>query len=230
MAALDVHTHILPGMDDGSGSVEESLMLLRSSAAQGVSRMAATPHFDPQELAPKDFLARREAAAERLRAAWEPGLPELILGAEVSYFEGVSRTAELDALRIEGSELLLLEMPFRAWPERLVREVADLNRRQGLTVLLAHVERYMGYQKPEAWDTLLQAGTLFQCNAGFFLDWRTRRRALRLLIQGKVHFLASDCHNPRLQPPRLGEALAGLDAAGRAFLEGYTERYFSTEG
>ena len=230
MAALDVHAHILPGMDDGSGSVEESLTLLRSSAAQGVGRMAATPHFDPQELGPKAFLARREAAAESLRAAWEPGLPELLLGAEVSYFEGVSRTAELDALRIEGSELLLLEMPFRAWPERLVREVADINRRQGLTVLLAHVERYLWYQKPEAWDTLLQAGILCQCNAGFFLDLRTRRRALRLLKEGKVHFLASDCHNPRSQPPRLGEALAGLDAAGRELLEGYTERYFSTEG
>lgn len=215
---IDIHSHVLPHMDDGSRSVEESLALLRLSAAQGISCVTATPHFYAEDNSPVEFLKRRASAAAELKAHWEPGLPRLLLGAEVCCFEGMSRVSELDALRIEGTQLLLLEMPFRPWTDRLIREVLAIQERGGMTVVLAHVERYLPGQE-DAWNVLTDAGVLTQCNAGFFLHWRTRRKAVRLLNQGRIHFLGSDCHNTDARPPRLGDALKVIGAGARGALE-----------
>lgn len=220
----DIHAHVLPGMDDGSGSTEESLAMLRASAEQGISRVAATPHFYAWENSPAEFLARRAAAAERLRARWAPELPTLLLGAEVCYFEGMSRVRELDALRVEGTRLLLLEMPFAPWTDRMLRELLLLHQRLGVDVLLAHMERYLRFQKRAVWTVLREAGVLMQCNAGFFLDWRTRARARRMLRSGQVHLLGSDCHNMRTRPPRLGDALQLLGERELAVLTRQLDR------
>lgn len=216
---IDFHSHVLPGMDDGSKSVEESLAMLEVSAGQGISYMAATSHFYPMENSPERFLARRAAAAERLRCAWKPGLPELLLGAEVYFFEGMSGVQELDALRLEGTELLMVEMPFSPWTERMVKELLAVHERRGITVMLAHIERYFRYQPKGIWDDLRDRGILMQSNAEFFLSWRTKRKACRMLAEGKIHLLGSDSHNMSARPPRLGEALSAVGEHGRRKLE-----------
>ena len=216
---IDFHSHVLPEMDDGSGSVEESLAMLRVSAAQGIGCIAATSHFYPMENSPEQYLRRRDEAAERLKRVWRPGLPKLLMGAEVYYFEGMAAARELDALRLEGTELLLVEMPFQPWTERMVREVIALHERQGITVLMAHIERYFHYQSKGVWDDLLREGILMQCNAEFFLSWKTRRKARRMLAEGRIHLLGSDCHNMTARPPRLGEALSAMKKAERLVLE-----------
>ena len=216
----DIHCHILPGMDDGSRSTAESLSMLEASAAQGVGRIVATPHFYAGENSPEEFLVRREHAFARLKRVWRPGLPEIRLGAEVCWFEGACRCEGLDSLRIEGTQLLLLEMPFARWTERMLREVRELQERPGVTVLLAHVERYLRGQTPGVWDELLSWGVLNQCNAEFLLSWRTRRRAVRMLREGRIHFLGSDSHNMDARPPRLGQALEKLHEKDRAILDG----------
>lgn len=221
---IDFHSHVLPEMDDGSGSVEESLAMLRASAEQGIDRVAATSHFYPMENSPKQYLQRRAAAAERLRRAWQPGLPRLLLGAEVYFFEGMSAVRELDALRLEGTELLLLEMPFHPWTERMIKELLAVHGRRGMTVVLAHIERYFRFQPKEIWDDLLREGVLMQCNAEFFLSWKTRRRARRMLAEGRIHLLGSDCHNMTARPPRLGEALSAMKRPERRALEDSVRR------
>lgn len=207
---IDVHAHILPHMDDGSRSTSESLAMLEESTKQGINLVAATPHFYAQENSPEEFLKRRGRSAARLQERWCPGLPELRLGAEVFWFEGMSRWEGLESLCIEDTELLLLEMPFAPWTERQLREVRAVAGRPGITVLLAHIERYLRWQTAEAWDVLVGWGVKCQCNAEFFLHWRTRRRALQMLRGGKIHFLGSDCHNMDSRPPRLGEVLPQL--------------------
>lgn len=226
---IDVHSHVLPGIDDGCKSVEESLAMLRASARQGIRCVAATPHFYPMENSPERFLARRKAAADRLREAWEPGLPKLLLGAEVYFFEGISRVEELDMLAL-GGRLLLLEMPFGPWTGRMISEAAALCGRRGLTVVLAHIERYFRWQPKELWDELLDMGLLAQCNAGFFLDWKTRRKARRMLAEGRIHLLGSDAHNMTSRPPRLGEALTLIGETGRQTLERNIRRLLPIEG
>lgn len=216
---IDIHSHILPGMDDGSRSVEESLAMLEALAAQGITCVAATPHFYAEENSPERFLARRAASAEHLRVAWRPGLPELRLGAEVCYFEGIGRCEGIERLCIEDTGLLLLEMPFSQWGCHALHEVWELQNRLGVTVLLAHIERYLRWQSGEAWRVLGEWGVLNQCNASFFLDWRTRGKAMRMLRDGRVHLLGSDCHNMEERKPRFGEALEVLGGRGREILK-----------
>lgn len=204
---IDLHSHVLPGMDDGSRSVEESVQMLRESARQGVRYLAATPHFYPMRSSPEEFLRRRARALERLQQVWQPEFPRLIPGAEVYYYEGITGTDGLDRLKLEGTELLLLEMPFSAWSERMVADVLELQQRHGTRVVLAHVERYLADQSRGVWELLLENGVSMQCNAGFFLNWKTAHKALRMLRRGQVHYIASDCHNMTSRPPMLGEAM-----------------------
>ena len=228
---IDIHSHVLPGIDDGSGSVEESLSMLWESARQGVSYIAATPHFYPMEYTPEQFLDRRSASVERLQSAWEPRLPELILGAEVYFFEGMSACGELGRLRLEGTDLLLVEMPFCPWTERMITELMALQRRPGIKVLLAHIERYFSFAPKAIWDELLEEGILMQCNASFFLSWKTRRKACRMLHEGRIHFLGSDSHNMSSRPPRLGDAMAVIGESGRQIIEKNTcDLLLATEG
>ena len=97
---VDFHSHILPGVDDGSRSVEESLEMLRAEARQGIGTVVATPHFYANHDTPERFLRRRAAAWEMLQTAMaqEAGLPEVIPGAEVYYFSGISDSDQLHRL------------------------------------------------------------------------------------------------------------------------------------
>lgn len=112
---IDFHSHILPAMDDGSRNIEESLQMLRMLQEQGVERVIATPHFYADENPPDVFLRRRADAWEHLRAHLTQGLPHVLLGAEVHYFQGISRTAQVRQLCIQDTGVLLLEMPFSGW-------------------------------------------------------------------------------------------------------------------
>lgn len=204
---LDIHSHILPKMDDGSSSVEESLKLLRTSAEQGITEIAATPHFYASQNNPQNFLERRAACAARLQEALTPDLPRVYLGAEVCYFDGVSRIDELEALWLQNTNILLLEMPFEKWSRRMADEVAEIQNRRDTQVLLAHIERYLPFHNSDALQSLRAQGVKMQCNALFFLSWRTKRKAVKMLQRGEIDVLGSDCHNMTARPPRLGEAM-----------------------
>ena len=132
--------------------------------------------------------------------------PQIKTGAEVLYYQGISRLAGLKSLRIEGSRLLLLEMPMLRWTEYMLRELEELASISGLTIILAHIERYLDLQNEDTWDRLYESGFLNQVNASFFIAFASRRKALSLLKQGRIHFVGSDCHNVTSRPPRIGQA------------------------
>ena len=103
---LDTHTHILPQMDDGSKSVRQSIRQLRREAKQRISNVLLTPHFYASKEAPEAFFARRDESFAALKAgmADTEGLPRLHLGAEVTYFNGISRVEGLSRFCISGTE------------------------------------------------------------------------------------------------------------------------------
>ena len=203
---IDWHSHILPGMDDGSKSVEESISMLRIQAAQGVETVVATPHFYANDETVADFISRRTKALEDLKAQLPEDAPELRLGAEVKYYQGISRMEDLKRLRIQGSKLLLLEMPMCVWTEYMVRELVELSGKSGVILVLAHVERYLHLQKQSVWDRLADSGILMQINGSFLTGFASRRKALALLGCGMVQFLGSDCHDLTVRPPQLSRA------------------------
>ena len=205
---IDFHSHILPGIDDGSKDVKMSLQMVKTLSEQGADTICATSHFYATERSVQRFLFRRQEAWEKLSEAMPDDAPEIRLGAEVLYFPGISRMQELPELCLEGTDLLLLEMPFTAWNDYTVREVKDLARSRNFTLVLAHIERYYFQQPVSVWDDFLDLDIVMQSNAEFFLPFRTRRKALKLLKEGRIHLLGTDAHNMSSRAPRLAEARA----------------------
>ena len=206
----DFHSHILPGIDDGSRSVEESIAMLQLEAQQGVTHVVATPHFYAHHDSPERFLARRDRAERKLREAMEnyPGLPQLSIGAEIYFFSGISDSDILKQLTIDKKGCILLEMPVSPWSESMLREVAAIPAKQGLTPIIAHVDRYIHPFRTHGIPERLENLPVYvQANASFFLHSATRGMALRMLKQNRIHLLGSDCHNLSTRPPNLGKVV-----------------------
>ena len=129
---------------------------------------------------------------------------------EVYYFSGVGKAEQTPQLCIEGTDVLLVEMPFEQWTEDVYRDIRDLVGKRRLRVVLAHVERYIGMQKDrEIWDSVMELPLTIQMNAGSFLKFGlTRRFCMNLLKDrdGRV-IIGSDCHNLTDRPPNIGKAM-----------------------
>ena len=203
---IDWHSHILPRMDDGSHDTAESVLLVNMQKSQGVETVIATPHFYANDETVDSFLDRRKNAFELLKTELPEGSPEILLGAEVRYYQGISRMDGLKALRIEGSKLLLLEMPMSSWTECMIRELVEMSGSNNIKIVLAHIERYLNLQTKNTWSRILESGILMQSNASFFTSFSSKRKALTLLKEDNIHFIGSDCHNLTSRPPQIGKA------------------------
>lgn len=208
---IDWHSHVLPKMDDGSRDAAESVSMLNALSGQGTDTVIATPHFYANDESVDSFLQRRQSAYELLMTQLPENAPQIRLGAEVSYYQGIAGMADLKKLRIEGTRMILLEMPSTKWTEYIIKELTDLATAKGMTVVLAHIERFLSMQSSKTWDRLYECGIRMQVNASFFNERSTRRLALSLLKKGNIHFIGSDCHNMTTRPPRLGEALGVIE-------------------
>lgn len=212
----DFHSHILPGLDDGSKNVEESIKILKIMAEQGIDRVAATPHFYASHSgeSPDEFLVRRNMAEKLLREKIEEeeGLPEIFCGAEVKYFRGMSSVEDLKKLTLQGTDLLLVEMPFEKWSDKVIKEVLSLSENLDVVPVLAHIERYFSYQKNLDWIyDFKKEGILMQMNAEYILGTFSSRKALKLINNHAVDFLGSDTHNTTDRKPNLGSAIEKIE-------------------
>ncbi|MBR2965732.1 MAG: hypothetical protein IKC34_04195 [Clostridia bacterium] len=204
----DFHAHVLPGIDDGSSSLDESIALLEILHKDGVSLVCATPHFNALYDEPEAFLAKRNEAYGSLSRAIEgKNLPRVIVGAEVTYFNGISNMGSIADFCIEGSKYLLIEMPPEVWSDYTVNDLVKLAITKDIKPVIAHVERCLYLQTGRTLQRLRSVGVLMQANASFFINRKTRRRALGLLKRGEIHFLGSDCHGLTFRPPHYAEAV-----------------------
>ena len=207
---MDFHSHILPRMDDGSQSVEESMAMLRMEAEQGIQHVVATPHFYPRHDNPESFLRRRLRAEIALREQMEKesGLPKLSIGAEVYFFNGISDSDVISQLTIDGKKSLLIEMPHGRWTEAMYRELEGLHVKQGLIPVIAHIDRYISrFCTYGILQKLAELPVMVQANGEFFLNRSTASMALRMLKKDKIHLLGSDCHDLNYRKPNLDETL-----------------------
>ena len=211
LGVVDFHTHILPLIDDGSSSVEESIELLQLEAQQGVTHVVATPHFYANHQFPERFLEKRRESCEILQkelSSYE-GLPKVSVGAEVYFFEGMSDCEYLSQMAIEGTDCVMVEMPMSSWSQRNLQELVGIVEKQRLTPIIAHLDRYVKFLKPRSvFDKISQLPVLIQVNASFFINRSTRKLALRLLSEGKIHLIGTDCHNVADRKPQIGEAVS----------------------
>lgn len=207
---VDFHSHILPCIDDGSSSVEESVQMLSEEFRQGIECVVATPHFYPHRHKPEVFLSNRENAKNQLIESinGKNGFPQLEMGAEVYFFRGISDSEVISDLTICEKKYILIEMCLPPWSDSMYRELENIYYKRGITPIIAHIDRYISpfrtYKIPEKLEKL---PVLVQANASFFLRKTTRKMALRLLNEEKIHLLGSDCHNMETRVPNLGDAV-----------------------
>ncbi|MEN8152043.1 MAG: CpsB/CapC family capsule biosynthesis tyrosine phosphatase [Planctomycetota bacterium] len=210
---IDLHSHYLPDVDDGAPTMEASLDMLRTAAADGITHMVATPH----QRHPAGYDVSAELARERLAAvkaaAAEAGVPvELSLSAEIHYSEGIPEgLADGTLLPLgEGSRYFLFELPVTTVPGNL-REMIFAFQTAGCYPVLAHPERnFEVMEKPKKAALLREQGVLLQITAqsitGEF-GRKSRAAAKKLLKWGVADVIASDAHNPDRRPPGLSEAV-----------------------
>ena len=220
---IDLHTHILPGIDDGAKDETTSLRMLQMQQREGVDRLFLTPHFDCRRTTLADFLSARQEAFERLtRAAAGTSVPAMKLGVEV-HFSPELMEQDLTKLTLGGSEYLLLELSHRRYPavlEQAVEAMLDA----GITPILAHVERFTYFaQHPELLVDLIDRGALAQVSADVVATHRFFSFARNALTHDVAQFVASDAHNTDSRPPCLGQAMRKLPADLRARVNAFAD-------
>lgn len=211
MKFVDFHSHMLCGIDDGSVSVEQSLSMMETSAAQGARHIVLSPHFYAKRDDPISFLARRKKRFEELCEALPENCPKLHLGAEVAYFEGITQVDELKEFRIGASKCILVEMPFSPWTDRILADIHSLNRKREYRVVLAHIERYLPFVSMKNINELVDNGVILQSNAEFFNGFFSKRKAMQLFNNGYIAVIGSDSHNMSDRAPNIGKALEYIE-------------------
>ncbi len=210
----DMHCHVLPGVDDGSQSMEMSLKMLKIAASENISKMILTPHFviGALEHSTAAFSARFEALTEAAKAE---GIGiEFYLGNELFCSGGMEgRLKDGSVLTLAGSNCLLIEF-FRSVSRTALRNAVLMVKSAGLTPVLAHVERYYElFNHPEAVPELKKLGALIQVNVSTILgsSGAAEKRFARNLLKAEcVDFLATDAHNIDSRAPLVQRALRKL--------------------
>jgi protein-tyrosine phosphatase len=211
MAAIDLHSHVLPGIDDGAESTADALAMARLAAADGTGTIAATPHVSPR------YRTRAAEMSEGVVALNDAlsreGIPvRVVAGAEIApALLPVMDDGEIERLTLGGGPYLLVEAPLRAVGEELEEAVTELIG-AGHGVVLAHPERAPSFQRdPARLAALVERGALCSVTAAALtgrFGGHVRAFADRLLEDGLVHNLASDAHDPIGRPPEIWSHVA----------------------
>lgn len=219
---IDLHCHILPGIDDGARNSVESLELIAAELRQNVQSIVFTPHFNIDQIPMQEFLEKRNAALNALLFAAgtkETILPKYKCAAEV-YLTPKLLECDLRALCIENTDYMLVELAsdyYRQWTQDILYNI----RMEGITPILAHVERYNYFSEmPEKLYQLICEGALAQVNASSIVNHKSQCKQITTYLKHNlVHIFASDAHSMSKRPPLLSAAFkiihkkAGANAA-----------------
>ena len=207
----DYHCHILPGVDDGADSVETSIKMIGRMHEQGVRRIVSTSHFySHREESVRSFLEKRREAFEKVMAAG-PAVTDIRLGAEIAIEHGVSETPGLDKLAIEGTDLILMEFPYRKFEEWMEEELDNLLAKYGFTIIIAHVHRYLDLFTEDQLDNLINLDAVLQINNEAF-EIRKEKKFVKRLIEDEYPLIfGSDAHNMGSRKPNWDIAKKKLD-------------------
>lgn len=213
MKFIDVHTHLLPGIDDGSPDVETSLQMLRKWKEQGVKKIVATPHFDFRDVSVERFLEQRQNAYEKLlsavRASGEE-LCDIMLGAEIMYSSNMFGFIDLSALSIGETPFVLVEFATELSAEKVSNIVASRSR-SDVILILAHAERYKSFGFLRKLKKLRDADVLFQVNFSSFLPSSPFRGTAEMMMKNDlIDLFATDAHGINVRNPDFSEVLRGL--------------------
>lgn len=202
---VDVHSHILPGIDDGSPDVETSLKMIEALQSQGARTIVLTPHYYSDSISYEDFVARRDNALHLLEKSLPPGSPKLIPAAEVYITKYLLNNSNLDALKIGNTNYALIEHPFSCdFSQKTYDRLLSLNYDYGIKPILAHIERYPAFMDDgDLLDSYIEMGCIAQVNISSFVNSSRslRKKLFKYLESGRIHLIGTDCHNLSYRKP-----------------------------
>ena len=204
---IDIHSHILPGVDDGAGSMEQTVRMLRIAAGEQINTMIATPHYEAGRDNPsvehlRNIRNQVQEEALRIRKDFR-----IFLGNELYYSESVVEALNSgEALTLAGSRYVLVEFNYGIDFNSMYRGINDFVY-NGYIPILAHIERYDNvYREPDRIRELIKMGCYIQMNSdslmGGFLDMEAAYNR-KLLSHNLVHFVGSDSHSDRVRAPMM---------------------------
>ncbi|HEY8448339.1 MAG TPA: CpsB/CapC family capsule biosynthesis tyrosine phosphatase [Thermomicrobiales bacterium] len=211
---IDLHLHLLPDVDDGASSVEDSHAMIARAKELGFTNLIATPHLEGV-LTP-EYLAAIEAGANAVDPIAAQYGVEVGLGFENRLTPDIpARLERGEPITLDGSMTVLVELPFAGWPLHTEQTLFNIQA-AGFRALLAHPERYATFQDdPDRALDLAERGVLMQVTTGALVGLFGRaaqRLAEELLVQDAVAVLATDAHS---DGQRLTSVTAGLERARR---------------
>lgn len=213
MKYVDLHSHILPYMDDGARDLETAVQLVSACVSQNIDTIVLTPHFYPsQDKSVLDFIKKRDENFSLLKNELikrNIPMPEFRLGAEVNFDCDLSEVKDIEKLCIEGTDYLLLEMPESVWQEWMFDYIYNLIAQKNVTPIIAHAERYI--QTKEIMSRLKRLEVYFQVNASSLLNKDFGNNAYKLLKNNDAHFIATDAHSLRRRPPEMDKAMEFIE-------------------
>lgn len=222
---VDFHAHILPGLDDGCPTRITAIRQMLMAQRAGVDVIVAASEFDPEQTLVEEFLNMRAVCARRLEAVLQPGMPQVVLGAEVRWCDGLEELEDLEALCIGASGYLLLRLPDGDWSEALSDSVQALNRRLRGGVLLACVEDY----NPAQVKALFERGAHGQLSFKALEHHKQREQYLPWIAAGFVTALGSNLHGETRAYHKLHKIQRKLDGAFEQLMETASQRLHDSE-
>lgn len=202
---VDLHSHVIYGIDDGAKTIDDSLALLRQAEEVGIHHIIATPHYN--DFISADFFTMRDAHCSELNELCEKeGIGITIeAAAEVAFLSNWEKVLAEPRVRIR-EKYILVEFPDRDLPESCLDTIFSI-RRKGLVPIIAHPERCRTIQQSSTlMDELMRLGAHFQCDAGSFLGHfgsETRKCAEKLRARNYFQFLGSDAHETKIRNYRI---------------------------
>ena len=187
---VDFHAHILPCADHGSDSINTSLKQLNLAKKHGVKRIIATPHFYPHRHTLAQFLRKRDSAYHELKKHLQPNMPTVKLGAEVLVCPKMDTMESLASLCIEGTNVILLELPFGMVEDSIYETIKNLLA-QDFKIVIAHADRYA----ENCIDKLISFGCKVQLNANAIDTLFKKKHIYNWAESSSVVAIGSDIHN-----------------------------------
>lgn len=208
---IEMHCHILPGIDDGSPDVQTSLAMIEQLQAQGAKAIVLTPHYYSDSISLEDFVSKRDDAFEQLKSALSPGSPKLIPAAEVYISKYLMNNQDLSKICIGNSKYALIEHPFSCdFSQDCYDRLLNLNYEFGITPILAHIERYNAFMSDgDLLDEYIDMGCLAQVNINSFCDAprSIRKKLIKYIKNDRIHLIGTDCHNLSTRPPKYADGV-----------------------
>ena len=199
---VDLHTHILPGIDDGPADVERSANMVSLLHKQGVGTIVLTPHFDAASTPMEQFLQRRERAFERLCERVGGEYPVTLIPACEAYLSDLFFVLEDIKPLCFGGHYLLVEFPYEVSADQAQRWCDELMDRYVVTPVFAHVERYHNlFRSRRHLEMFCDMGCLLQSNLSSLETFGMRHKLLPLYQKGLISLIGTDCHNLTTRPP-----------------------------